>query len=316
MEALLAQSFADLDKARTAREHHYESCIPEAKVEVSDYAKTVLRGYAQFIEQCYQSRVRYVLADFGVHVCSASCRWLQQQDAYICRRGGHLHICDTAHCDERRDHAGDYTCQLTGKKYGKHFDLDTDERSGSHSQFIEEKIKPTKAPKPKGPRPPRVRSKTGVKGRKIAKLTQQKQDETCTLRATARNTLMTMLRGCGQAVPESLLDSFSALCVRLWFRVRVAAEKTYRALKYRFPYHCYVVMYYMQTGLDVGDIPILPAVDFFVHHLPSMKQLGKYGIKTKWHTKCTKQFLWALQAISEEELQLLSQSLSAAWPAQ
>ena len=100
---------------------------------------------------------------------------------------------------------------------------------------------------------------------------------------TARSTLETML---GEAkAPEGLLESFSTLCVRLWFCLRVRAEKTYRALKYRFPYHCYVIMYYMQTGLSVHGMSLLPTVEFFSRHLPNMKQFAKYGIKTKWHTK-------------------------------
>ena len=321
MEDLVGQSFAALERARAVRDSRYKSYLPESYTPLSEYAKVVLEATATYLQQCIDSRVRFMLEDR--HACEAGCARFQLGDAYICRRRGNLHYCDATRCDERREYVMDAsgfsatmfsedTCVFTGKRYGTIFEEQMDDRQGSMSQFITEKVK-IKTPKPPKPvtRPPRVRSKTGVKGRKLAKETIAKQQNQSMLLSQARNHLLSMLPG--RKAPDNLADKFAATAVRLWVKVHEPAEKMYRALKYHFNYHCYVLMYYMQEGFGVNGLFLLPQSDFLAQHLPSMKDLGRFKIKTKWHTKSTRQFLVAVSSLPAKELDELSRHLRSIW---
>jgi hypothetical protein len=204
------------------------------------------------------------------------------------------------------------TCVFTGKKYGTIFEEQMDDRQGSMSQFITEKIKikTPKAPKPVK-RPPRVRSRTGIKGRKLAKETIAKQQNQGMLVSQARNHLMAMLPK--KNVPDQLATDFASTCVRLWVKVHDRANKIYRALKYHFNYHCFVVMYYMQNGFGVDGLFLLPSVRFLAENLPGMDELGKFKVNTKWHTKLTRQFLVAVSSVPRGELEELSAQLRLIW---
>lgn len=320
MDSAVEASFAALERAKSVRDSRYESHLPGSQL--NEYTRVVLTATATYLEQCINSRVRYNLED--KHVCEPGCARFQYEDAYICRRRGNLHYCDTQRCGERREYSMDAsglsatmysedTCVFTGKKYGTIFEEQMDDRQGSMSQFIVEKVKVKvpKPPKPAGPRPPRVRSKTGVKGRKLAKQTIDKQQNQPMLQSQARKCLLKMLPQ--QEVDDSLAAKFASTCVRLWVKVHEKAEKIYRALKYRFDYHCYVIMYYMQEGFGLDSLFLLPKSDFLAQHLPSMKELDKFKIKTKWHTKCSRQFLVATSSLPRKELEELSTYLRALW---
>lgn len=315
-------SFAALERARSIRDSRYESHLPESNAPLNDYTKTVLRATAAFTEQCIESRVRFILDDR--HVCDASCARFQWGDAFICRRRGNLHYCDGTRCDERREYVMDAsgvtattfsedTCVFTGKKYGTIFEEQSDDRQGSMSQFVVEKIK-IKVPKPEKPvvKPPRVRSKTGVKGRKLAKETIAKQQNPSSLLSQARNHLLSLLPH-NSNIPDRLADKFAVACVRLWVKVHEAAEKMYRALKYHYNYHCYVVMYYMQEGFMANGLFILPECQYLAQNLPNDKDFDKYKINTKWHTKSTRQFLVALTSLPRTEIEEISQQMRAIW---
>lgn len=325
MTDIVSSSFAALERAKSIRSQHYEPCLPESYAPLNEYTKNVLMANARFTQQCIDSRVRYILDD--KHVCDPGCSRMQFNDAFICQRRGHLHYCDSQRCDERREYSMDAsgvsvtmytedTCMFSGKRYGTVFEEQIDDRQGSMSQFIVEtiKIKKPKPPKSTEPRAPRVRSKTGVKGRKLAKATIDKQQNQDVLFVQARSHLLSMFPEAKRnQVPENLSNRFATTCVRLWVKVHVAAEKIYRALKYRFNYHCYVIMYYMQEGFSSGDLFILPSNDFLARHLPSMKDLDQFNIKTKWHTKCSRQFLVAVQQLPRQELVELSAQVRAIW---
>lgn len=314
------QSFAALERARSQRDlalTPYSSHLPEGTL--NEYTRTVLTAYAQFVQRCVDSRVRFLLSDN--HVCDASCGRIAHGDAFICKRSGNLHYCDMHRCDEWRAYCefgtvsafGENRCMFTGKSYGSDFQLKKDERSGCMSQFVDEKVKATKPPKVKGPRPKRVRSKTGVKGRKLAKQTIEKQNNQHALFSQACTHLSAMLRHSGVELTECVRTRFAATCVALWGKVHQKAEKLYRAIKYRFKYHCIVIMYYMQSGLAIEGKPLLTHNDFFATHLPDMKDLDKYKIRTKWHTRSTRQFLYAIRCLPADEMTALATRVCAIW---
>lgn len=307
---VVALSFAALDRVKSPPPVGPVAPAPPG----TDYRQTVLAAGAAFLMQCVQSRVRYLLDD--KHVCSPSCTRAEFGDVFICRRSGNLHYCDITRCDERKGIEGVWRCVFSGRRCGSDMHLHTKERQGSMSQFSEEKIKPFKGPKPpKPPKTPRVRSRTGIKGRKLAKATREKQENQHSLQADARKHLLFLLKKCPVPVPEALINRFCCTAVRLWVKCAEKADRQYRALKYRFSYHCYVLLYYMQTGLEFEalGLTLLPQHTFLVNHLPSMDDLPAYDINTTWHTKCTRQFLFAVQSLGEEEITQLCQQTRAIW---
>lgn len=336
MQDVVAHSFAALDRIRTEQAHasSYQSYLPVSKQPLGEYATTVLTANALFVEACIASRVRYYLEDN--HVCTAGCARFQHGDAYVCRRRGNLHYCDATRCDERRDYSmnaasrsismySETTCVFTGKGFGNVFqneeedeDEFNDARDGTAEQFTIERPKPPKAPKPPkpaagAPKPRRVRSRTGVKGRKLTKKTIERKESNPALVSGARNYLLNMLSRCKKPIPDKTVDRFVNTAVLLWSKVGSSADKLYRALKYRFEYHCYVVMYYLQEGLTLGDLLLFPKDEFLEENLPDMDDLDEFGINTNWHTKHTRQFLFTINKLDENAQRNLCMNVMKAW---
>lgn len=304
--------FAAFDRAKEQRDSKYESHIPDGIID--DHQKRLLTAYAQYLERPQQRKYRFYPDEVRRHGrCTVSCDRVSFGDFAFCTLSGNLHICDIRHCDERRDVSGEDVCLFTSKRYGTHFDLDLQDRSGTRDQFSKTPVAPRTEKKVFGPKPKRIKSKTGTIGRKLAPRTIERQTDQSMLYAEARNTLVSILKNSKEPIPLMLAERFATTCVRLWVRIHVAAERMARAIKYRFKYHCVVVAYYMIDGFGLAGTPLLCANEFLAIHLPNMKRFADYGIETAWHTKTTKQFLWALHSLTESDIATLGMSLRQLW---
>lgn len=302
--------------ARAKHKVEYDSCLPDFPG-ISDYERATLMAYDRFVESTRAAagctQIRYAMGYNLTHKCDELCRRAVFYENYaFCVKSGHLHICDTERCDERRDNAGEEVCLFTGKRFGAHFDLDLQDRAGSREQFSRV-VSATPKLKVFGPKPKRFKSKTGIKGRKITAATREKQNDQSKLYADARNQLLSLLSECEEDISTTMADRFATTCVIMWVKLKEPAEHLQRAIKYHFNYHCVVVAYTMINGMDVEDVTLLCANDFFAEHLPDMKRFKDFGVTTAWHTKCTKQFLLALRSLTHEELLVMSLQLRKYW---
>lgn len=302
--------FAALDRAKAKQAERFEPCVPESCEPILPETRDLFIAYAQFIDTR-----RLVKLDTAItHICNVHCPRDVIGDYAFCRQSGKLHVCDIKRCTERQTISGEDVCPLTLKKYGAHFGLDLNDRSGSREQFSKVTEKKHTHTKSFGPKPKRKKSKNGIKGRKLSKRTIEKKHDQAQLHTIACNTMSKLLSKCSIPIPTGLVDRFAKISVKLWSKISVNAEKSNRAMAYHFKYHCVVVAYNMQNGFGTSDVPLLCANVFLMENLPNMKQFPAYDIKTAWHTKHTKQFLKSLDTIRESELVELGDSLRPLWP--
>jgi hypothetical protein len=304
--------FAEFEAAKSKRDTKYNSYLLDFD-DVGEDTQKLLDAYGRFIEGVRAPMRRpYELGATRSHVCNPTCRRLAFGDFWGCTHNGDLHVCDQAHCDERRQESGEDVCRFTGRHYGKHFDLDLSDRGGTAEQFTTQTPKATKN-KMLGPKQKRVKQKVGIKGRKLAPKTQQKLVDPNLLLPDARKQLLKLLEFCEEEVPAGLVDRIGIMCVRLWLRVHELANKVPRALKYNFQYHCVVIAYLMREGYGTADVVLLCEDEFLKNNLPNMKDFSKYGIDTNWHTRIQKQFKYAMTQLKQQEIFTLSAELRKCW---
>ena len=311
-----AALFAAFDAAKNVKEAKFEPSLPAYAVGIAKEVADHFIAYAQFLVDCKATKIAYRLDYVNTHRCGSECSRKIYCDAYApCRTSGNLHICDIQRCVERRDESGETVCMFTGRKYGADLGLDLGDRSGSREQFSKVVEKKHTHTKKFGPKPRREKPKNGTKGRKLSKRTIERNQDPDVLYAKARKTILNLLRECPpEYIPKLFVHRLSRLCVEAWTPIHVNAERIYRAIVYRFEYHCLVVVYNMRDGYGAREIPLLPASPFLATVLPDMNRFEEFGIITSWHTKCARQFMVALQKLTDSEIIRLGDRLRPLWP--
>lgn len=296
-DALFQQMF----EAKQQRRESTYDCSTIDFGNVPDAIQRYVSAYGAFILSPEVQKNRGYHLDYNrSHKCSADCPRVVIGEFAFCVKSGNLHVCDTAHCDESQhsEDDGELVCTFTGKKYGKVLDLDMQDRAGSADQFSTEKMEKPKKVKVFGPKPKRVKQKRGIKGRKLADKTRQRQNDPNLLQMQAFSYLtQKLLKSCPEPIPEGLRERFGRICAAFWNRIYMLTEDVLRARKYTFELHCLVIAYKLKEGFSTQGQLLLPATGFLEKHLPSMKEFSKMGIDSGLHTCINKEFLYGFRQL-------------------
>lgn len=234
-------------------------------------------------EQCIEAFRRFVVqhrvvsALAGVpqahHVCCGACHWFEHHNVFICRKSGNIHFCGED-CDKLVETHEHNVCALTGRTYNLEL------RYENAVNWKRDALNRTTVPETE--KTPRVRIAKTVndnnysRGSDWANTVQR-------LSVDAHNfvnNLMQSVQLKDGATLATLVDTtyVTKYILSLWTQISNTElyKRTY-SHKYKFLYHCAVIVYSMRDGVEVpvGN-PIVPVHPAIKQHIPPVKKLSPH----------------------------------------
>lgn len=205
------------------------------------------------------------------HACGGGCRWFEHHNIYICRQTGNIHFCGET-CDRLVETHEHNVCALTGRAYALEVCYENAVAWKRDSlNRVRAPADAVKAPRTRTAKT--VNSSNYTRGSDWANTMQR-------LSTDAHNFVTRLMQAVVLPDGRKLSDLVDTTYVTkyilsLW--TQIINTELYRqkhSHKYKFVYHCAVIVYNMIDGVEipVGNtvIPVHPAIK---RHIPPVKKL-------------------------------------------